>query len=903
MFFIFSSSYAAVNDNGDPVYTFGSNEVNAFDKLVNHPAIPLLDEQGNNVIETKNPYSPKKSCAGSGCHDYDVITKAHHFEMGRDEADDNYGAKRGLPNLVSPGYFGGYNCMGGSNPTILAKKNNSSQEEFADYGAAGFVKSCTSCHTGGGYGEYDRDGIRYDQKNVADIKKYDGDYYEPHVMNGEKHLMLWDWKKSGVVEADCMVCHAEMSTLKMPEDSGLTKVLSPAGSRSPFISAGFFREAATGVMEMVLNSDGKNLVTTARSVQPNPGMHGAPGKGESLQFTLNAEGKPIFNWNADAFNAEGRAIIPMLRFPGNDNCMQCHLTSNSRRGFYGFGESSKATIVEAGEDASDGVLQDDYQDDVHKGKTFTMDNGQTRNIQNCNACHDKQYYKSPLAGIDLDANHDFMKGNSDMDVRNDLDFNPNALSCEFCHMNATTPSIPSGHDSQLAAHRELWKGNGDMAGYSEDILTKITQTHFDVVSCQACHITNKKSGNNPLQILYRYREAEDGKSKMTPYNPRLRYYWKDKVSGRIFSKEERNGVFVKGTDAEGNDYGIIQDPITGEEAGRVGGTTGRHGFSFNDPDTYEGFVGLKKAYDSLLRKKGYSNPDTTMVWTESNEYLMSHNTRPSPEAVQCEQCHERKQSGAFSSLVSPKGIMGKANVMKVTTIPDNRLVAEGIITLDLPYMKLQANGDITENVDDILYDTKIDPYMTLLKNSSASEILGKFNVIRKSDLMAAAGPELAAKMATDFVSPNSYLFQVNKGAASLRDMVAAIDGNIVNDILFPTYRGIMGKVDGVDAGVQELLDARNYGKLRSDVFYFDVQDSAKVSVKSLNNTPMYFKVGYKGTKTAISAINVVTADLGVTTVTTLPAENILMLQPTDDSGEGFVILKTDSLGYFVVADK
>ncbi len=45
LFFMFTNSYAALN---------------AFDKPVNHPPIPLLDEQGNNVLGTTNPYSPKK---------------------------------------------------------------------------------------------------------------------------------------------------------------------------------------------------------------------------------------------------------------------------------------------------------------------------------------------------------------------------------------------------------------------------------------------------------------------------------------------------------------------------------------------------------------------------------------------------------------------------------------------------------------------------------------------------------------------------------------------------------------------------------------------------------------------------------------------------------------------------
>ena len=79
-----------------------------------------------------------------------------------------------------------------------------------------------------------------------------------------------------------------------------------------------------------------------------------------------------------------------------------------------------------------------------------------------------------LVNIDLDANHDFHKGNSDMDVRNDLDYKPNAKSCEECHIKAKTPIIPSKHETLLKAHIELWKGNCDMAGYSKDSLTQVT---------------------------------------------------------------------------------------------------------------------------------------------------------------------------------------------------------------------------------------------------------------------------------------------------------------------------------------------------------------------------------------------------------------------------------------------
>lgn len=887
-------------------------KINEFDKPVNHPPIPLLDEQGKHVLESNNPYSPKKSCEGSGCHDYEAITHAYHFTMGIDESSDDYGLKRGLPHLVSPGYFGGYTCMGGSNPQVLAKKNNPAGiDEFADYGSAGWVKTCMSCHVGGGWAEKDRNGIRYDEKNLANVPFGDGDYYERHVMeDGTEHLMLHDWKKSGVGEADCLFCHIDFSTLQLPEDSGLEKSLSPRKARQAFTTKGYFRQAASGLMEYVVNHEGKNLMTVARGeVEDTGGSHGGHGGAKSkdakkIGFLKDENDMPKFNWHADAFDDKGRTVIPMLRFPANENCMECHLTSNSRRGFYGFGEVAQATIANAGESTSDGVLEDDYQDDVHKGKTYTADNGQTRDIENCNSCHSKQYYKSPYVNVDLDANHDFPKGNSDMDVRNDLDYKPNAKACEDCHINSHNPVIPSGHDTLLAAHRELWKGNGDMAGYSKDSLTKITQTHFDIVSCQACHITNKKSRGKDLQIMFRYRVAANGQSTMVPYNPRLRYYWKDRVSGRVLVKTERNSILEKGEiDADGNGVGKIIDPISGDELGQVTGQTGRHGFSFNDPDTYEGFVAMKKAYDSLLIKKGYANPDTTLVWTESNEYIISHNTRPSPDSVQCEECHERKQSGAFSSLVSPKGIMGAANVKKVTTIPDVRLVDEGIITLDLPYLKLQDNGDITQNVEDILFETKIDPFMTLLKNSSAQETIGEFEKARTEDVLTGVGAEIASKMAGDLPSADTYLFMGNKGRFTLRKMAAAIDGNAVNSILFPTYRGVLGLLDDAVPAAEGILKTRGYGTLRSDVFYFEVRDASKKHVGSFNGAPMFVKASYKGGATRLDEINVVLANWGVNSVKTVPASDLIAIQPADETGEGYVIFKMSEPGYFVVADK
>jgi hypothetical protein len=544
-----------------------------------HPAIPILDEQGVHVLDSGKAFSSRTTCGTGGCHDYDAITSAFHFDMGRSEARDDFGIDNGVSTLVSPGYFGGYNCMGSSNPDTLANKINASEADFKDKGAAGWVQRCVGCHTGGGWMEKDRNGKRYDKTDPSTVAFLDGDYFNRGTDENNQPTTVdivsqWDWKKSGVVEADCFLCHAD-TTAMIKIDPQLTTLDPDTGEdtasdaishakelrRTMLVREGFFNYAGTGILEFInLNNSGdpandKTLLTFSRDTDSPDAIHMSTTPNYALNFDAND--KPILKWNADAF-VEGKVEIPMLRFPENENCMGCHRTSNSRRGFYGFGDDAIATFDD------DGLLVEDYKDDVHKGLTWT-ENGEERLIENCNSCHSRNYYKA-LANtnnVDLDANHNFLKGNSDMDLRNDLDYNPNTLSCVYCHDTAEEPAIPSGQDSMLNAHLEIWKANGDMAGYTADSLSSITQTHLDVVTCQACHITDKVARNRSMPIMYRYRQEEDGKLKIIPYAQKDRYYWKDKNTNTILNQTERNSVFEVRYDDDLNMYGVIIDPETG----------------------------------------------------------------------------------------------------------------------------------------------------------------------------------------------------------------------------------------------------------------------------------------------------------------------------------------------------
>lgn len=879
---------------------------NPFDQTVTHPAIPILDEAGKHVLESGLPYSPRMTCGngnGAGCHDYDKMKQAAHFEQGRNEANDLFGAKRGLPHLTSPGYFGGYNCMSGSNPAWLAKKSNASVDEFGDIGSAGYLKLCQGCHSGGGWAEKDRNGQRYDQTLDSAIAPLDGDYFDRQVVAapggdhgghggaaGATEVVRWDWKKSGVKEIDCMTCHTDFKSLKkfpasqLGANDGKDKS-DPATAHwnylqdTKFTKSGFFRYADTALWEFInVRPDlpeGLSLLNVQRELIPNTTK-------PDYKLATDAAGNPILHWHKDGFDAQGKVKLPMLRFPASENCMVCHLTGNSRRGFYGFGKEAEKTLN------PDGTLVPDPKDDVHKGVTWTEDNGEVRKIENCNACHAKEYFKSTFANVNLNADHNFPKGNGDTDVRNDLDSMPPAKSCEHCHDQAKSPALPSGQKTALDAHRELWKANGDMAGYSEESLNKIAKTHLDTVACQTCHITGLAYNGTPIPIHYRFRFGDDRKMKIFPYKPAYRYYAQEKKSGRVLYQWERNAVFEKKTGTDGKDYGAIVDPSTHGEIGKVSYAGGR----FGEPSTYADFKALKQAYDSLMKAKGYADADVKFVYIESNDYAITHNTRPSPQALECAACHARKQSGAFSSLVSPNGLLGEGRVIQVAKLPDRRLVDEGVFELGMPYYQVDDAGRITENAADVLYASKLDPSMSILKAETARVVSGQFKTVPADEgagylgVLGDAGTRLMQRMN----SGEWLLFNSRVGHSSLRGFALILPGNQLNQAL---ANGLRAEAETREAKPVDRKRIRKTvaNNLASDIYTLTVAGADKAPLTRFQAGDAQLKLPYLGRATEAKQVRVVYSDDGKRW-RNLPKADLVELQPNSPAYEGYLILRT-----------
>ncbi len=891
-------------------------------ETVMHPAIPIIDKDGVHVLDSGKAYSARETCGN--CHDYDAITSAYHFDMGRSEARDDFGKDHGVSALVSPGYFGGYNCMGGNNPDRLAKKSNASEADFSDKGTAGWVQRCVGCHTGGGWMEKDRNGKLYDKTDPATVAHLDGDYFnratdENNQPASSDTISQWDWKKSGVVEADCFLCHTDFTAL-IKTDPQLTTLDPDTGEdtasdahrhakelrRTMLVRQGYFDYAGSSFLEFLnLNNTGdaandKTLLTFDRDTASEDAVHMSTKPNYALN--LNTDSKPVINWNADAF-VDGKVEIPMLRFPENDNCMACHRTSNSRRGFYGFGDAATATFDD------DGLLVEDYKDDVHKGLTWT-ENGETRPIENCNACHSRNYYNS-LANtntVDLDANHNFLKGNSDMDLRNDLDYNPNALSCVYCHDTAKDPAIPSGQDSMLNAHLEIWKANNDMFGYTADSLNRITQTHMDVVSCQACHITDKVARNRSMPIMFRYRQEEDGKLKIVPYAQKDRYYWKDKTTNTILDQTERNSVFeLRGGDTESmpgmvmptdDMYGVIVDPETGAELAQVSARLSHGSIRFGDPENYAGWLALRNTYNKVFKAKGIDNANAVMVLTEANQYVMNHNTRTGPESLQCADCHAKKQSGAFSALIADDSVLGSTNKLDIFTVADLRMISEGIVELDKDYMKVDANGVVSINTADVLYSTRLNPSLSLLNKDVTAVMSGKVNrytLAEAADIAGISKPEhidILAQQAGDEL----YVFSPVYGDPSIRKVALMPMVNSQTELVFPSYQF---KIALADNEVVKAASEAGFGGLNAAVFSLQATDTNSDEVSNFGNANVLVKLPYTGSETSIEKIRLITSADGKTW-SSVDAANILILNPQTDSEDGYLVFKTSHFSYYTI---
>ncbi len=280
-----------------------------------HPDIWLKNEQGDRIAPVDNrtdPYSPRHTCGG--CHSYATITQGYHFQQGFDVMSDHFDAKR--PWVLSPGMYGKWLPYAAAG--LLASKTNSAQRQM-DLSAYDWIgggklntakkirsPACGWCHPGGGPLEYGRtpEGQADLSRNLtlAETGKgnpLDGDFSSRFTPDGLSHF-----RASGVVEADCLICH--MAGYQMERRSG------QLASRN-------YRWAATA-------GAGLGRIQGAVFTHTDPAAGPDHPRFSSGNWNFALRPKVSYFWNDRKLFSERGKLRGMIvrKGVGSENCLQCH---------------------------------------------------------------------------------------------------------------------------------------------------------------------------------------------------------------------------------------------------------------------------------------------------------------------------------------------------------------------------------------------------------------------------------------------------------------------------------------------------------------------------------------------------------------------------------------------------
>ncbi len=229
-----------------------------------HPTFVLLDEDGENVLESGQPVSTMQTCGT--CHDTAFIEgHSFHADAGLRSLTTPGSAASGLPWDFGNGLFGEWNPL--TYRYLLPVG-----DERLDVTTAEWLQVFGPRHARGGPAVYGRDG-----QHLTDLEDDDLNV-ETGIVAADGEIVPWDWASSGVVEINCFLCHMDAPNTE---------------ARAEVLESGQFQWANTATLL------GTGVV----------GQH--------------ADG---WFWNADAFTedgefAEGQLVI---RDPTNENCGPCH---------------------------------------------------------------------------------------------------------------------------------------------------------------------------------------------------------------------------------------------------------------------------------------------------------------------------------------------------------------------------------------------------------------------------------------------------------------------------------------------------------------------------------------------------------------------------------------------------
>ena len=257
----------------------------------------------------------------------------------------------------------------------MAKKDNTFAEEI-DLTSFSWITAgsnpevgkpgCGGCHPGGGGLEFDRDGHRYDQRlqsNPVLAKSLAGDYYQSK------------WDKTGVVEADCLLCHLPGYSFK----------------------------------ERVRNLGRLNFQWAI-----------VAGSGVGLvKGSVKAGERPSVVYNKRFFNDDGRIVFNLEAEPNSQNCLFCHGPADMIKRGFSWNDHNNHDIHNARNIQCTSCHPGDKEHQLAKGNEnlSTVRNDLDNTIRTCKECHESGYMGAPKP------EHRLIRPN-----------HLEKLACEVCHI-------------------------------------------------------------------------------------------------------------------------------------------------------------------------------------------------------------------------------------------------------------------------------------------------------------------------------------------------------------------------------------------------------------------------------------------------------------------------------------
>ncbi len=230
-----------------------------------HPNFPLLDEAGNNVLDSGRPLSTMTTCGA--CHDTAFIEgHSFHADVGLEDLADPGQTQSGRAWDISPGLFGKWN-------PLTNRFLSPTGDQRIDLTTPEWVQLFGARHVGGGPAVTSREGGLLTELTVVD-----GDP-ETHIVDPETGALVpWDWSTSGVVEMNCFLCHT-------PDPNNEARIET--------LGEGSFQWANTATL-----------------------------LGSGIVDKVGHD----WNWNRAAFDDQGQLLeeYNLVQDPTDTNCSQCH---------------------------------------------------------------------------------------------------------------------------------------------------------------------------------------------------------------------------------------------------------------------------------------------------------------------------------------------------------------------------------------------------------------------------------------------------------------------------------------------------------------------------------------------------------------------------------------------------